>query len=267
MSSHRAGAHRGRPPRRRRRLVLVWVVAGAAVSSVSWAGLQVHDRLASHEESGTRSQTPASLATTGDLPSESPADAKVAPTATPSTQRLPRPVPAAGPGTFVTSAPHLAARGAAGATDLRYTVEIEENLALDPDQIATRIADTLRDARGWTTALNATFAHVKRRPDFRILIATPRTTDALCAPLQTRGRVSCRNQDLVVLNAVRWTKGIPDYQGALAQYQRYLVNHEVGHALGQAHQQCPASGEPAPVMQQQTYGLNGCRRNVWPVVA
>jgi len=183
--------------------------------------------------------------------------------------RLPpprRPVATRGPGTFaVAPAPPGADPGAA----VRFTVEVEHGLPFRPAEAARVVEATLADDRGWTGRLGTTFARVgaDAERDLRVLLTTPATTDGLCAPLETRGRVSCRNGDLVVLNAVRWAEGIPDYAGAVADYRRYVVNHEVGHALGQAHVECPEPGAPAPVMQQQTYGLDGCRRNVWPTVA
>lgn len=189
----------------------------------------------------------------------------------PDDRRDPRmtPIPRRGPGTFdpVTPSPRRAGDGAA-ATTTNYTIEIERNLPFDPDRTADRIARTLDDPRGWTTVLAEDFDHVapSSAPDLRILVATPGTTDRLCAPLQTLGRVSCRNGELVVLNAVRWGRGIPDYRGRLTDYRRYVVNHEVGHAVGQEHASCTGPGQPAPVMQQQTYGLNGCARNPWPTV-
>ena len=40
--------------------------------------------------------------------------------------------------------------------------------------------------------------------------------------------------------------------------------HEMGHFLGHGHVKCGQAGTPAPVMQRQTFGLEGCTRNSWP---
>jgi hypothetical protein len=154
--------------------------------------------------------------------------------------------------------------GAIGGTT--YTVEVERGLPHEPSAVAQMVRRVLADPRGWRTVLGAELEQVGAdgEADLRLLVATPGTTDELCAPLETRGRVSCRNGDLVVLNADRWTFGVPDYDGRLPAYRTYLVNHEVGHALGQGHVVCPGAGEPAPVMMQQTYGLGACAPNVWP---
>lgn len=170
-------------------------------------------------------------------------------------------VPNAGTGQFrIAAAPTSTARTA----DLDYTVEVERPLPFSPAEVADEVDAVLTDPRGWGAKLGLTLRRVDTAPGLRILLATPSTTDALCAPLDTAGRVSCRNGSLVVLNAVRWLSAVPWYAHAVPRYRTYVVNHEVGHALGKAHEQCPAPGSPAPVMQQQTYGLQGCRPSVWP---
>lgn len=150
---------------------------------------------------------------------------------------------------------------------MTYAVEVEEGLGFDPEATAHAIDAVLGDERGWMSVTGRGFVRGPSPTDLRILIATPSTTDDLCAPLETMGRVSCRKGELVVINALRWAYGTPDYRGDLRGYRRYVINHEVGHALGNGHVSCPAAGEPAPVMLQQTYGLDGCTTNPWPTVA
>ena len=120
-----------------------------------------------------------------------------------------------------------------------YTVEIERGLPFAPRATASIVDATLSDDRGWIAVRGATFRRVASDADLRILVATPGTTDRLCAPLATRGCVSCRNGELVVLNARRWAVGVRHYGSFLTDYRRYLVNHEVGHALGEAHVSYP----------------------------
>ncbi|MCF6736534.1 DUF3152 domain-containing protein [Blastococcus sp. KM273129] len=66
-------------------------------------------------------------------------------------------------------------------------------------------------------------------------------------------------------NLARWATAVPDYAGDVSTYRLYVVNHEVDHALGnRAHPLAPGPGQLAPVMQQQTLGLNGRVKNPWP---
>ncbi|HVL86066.1 MAG TPA: DUF3152 domain-containing protein [Pseudonocardia sp.] len=98
----------------------------------------------------------------------------------------------------------------------------------------------------------------------RVILAGPTTAERLCRPLDTGGRLSCRVGDRVVITHHRWVEGTAEYAPDLTAYRRYVVNHEVGHALGHGHVRCPGPGRPAPVMQQQTLGLDGCAPNPWP---
>ena len=71
-------------------------------------------------------------------------------------------------------------------------------------------------------------------------------------------------RDRAVINLARWATAVPDYHGDIATYRQYVVNHEVGHALGNGHEPCPGPGQIAPVMLQQTLSLDGCVKNAWP---
>ncbi|ANH40440.1 hypothetical protein I601_4044 [Nocardioides dokdonensis FR1436] len=178
--------------------------------------------------------------------------------------RVSAPLPESGPGTFRVAE---VTRPPPAGTRTRYSVEVEDNLeasGLLAGSVAAEVSAVLSHRRGWVGGQAGLLEPTDTDPDLRILLATPATTDRLCAPLNTRGELSCRNGQMVVLNARRWTRGAPAYAGRLPGYRRYLVNHEVGHALGNGHATCPGPGRPAPVMLQQTLGLDGCRPNPWP---
>lgn len=147
-----------------------------------------------------------------------------------------------------------------------YVVEVEGGLGVDAAQVAAAVDRVLADPRSWTSGGRRAVQRIDDpdEADLRIALASPKTTDRLCAPLRTAGRYSCANGDRAILNARRWLTGAPAYGSQLEAYRTYLVNHEVGHVLGQRHAACPGPGEVAPVMLQQTKGLDGCAPGPWP---
>ena len=148
----------------------------------------------------------------------------------------------------------------------RYAVAVEEGIPIDPAAFAQLVESVLGDPRGWTAAGDVGLQRVgtEATADFRIHLATPATTDAHCAPLVTEGETSCRNGPEVMLNLVRWLEGAAASGLPLDAYRQYMISHEVGHALGHGHVGCPGPGQPAPIMLQQTLGLQGCAPNPWP---
>lgn len=258
FSPGRAGIGRHRAARRRRlRLTgTIWVLA-SAVALALFASTNLSDPDSS-TTIVTRVVTPDDPVTPA--PEPSPSQSQPRPTRHEPPTAAPADVPKAGTGRFEVAP----ASKTASQADIRYTVEVEGDVPFTPDEVAAVVDLTLEDSRGWAGPRGGSFARVSTSPNTRIVLATPDTVDRLCAPLQTNGEVSCRNGDLVVLNAVRWAVGAPAYGRDLPNYRRYLVNHEVGHRLGRTHQPCQRPGAPSPVMAQQTKGLQGCLKNPWP---
>jgi hypothetical protein len=146
----------------------------------------------------------------------------------------------------------------------RIRVEVESGLDVDRAAFAKYVLATLNDERSWTENGRRRFARTDGAADIRVVLASPETSAAICRPLRTFGKLSCRHGNEAVLTMYRWVKAIPEYARDRDGYRHYVINHEVGHALGHAHEYCAGSGRRAPVMMQQTKGLQGCRPNPWP---
>ena len=175
-----------------------------------------------------------------------------------------------------------------------YTVEVEDGIdttAIGGDEAFARmVSETLSNPKSWTQ--NPEFAFVRtddpaQPADFRVSLTSPMTVREGCGydiPLEA----SCYNpayledQPRVFVNEARWVRGAVPFQGDIGSYRQYLVNHEVGHAIGyQRHEPCGENGALAPIMMQQTFSTNNdddarfdpesvqpdgktCRFNPWP---
>jgi hypothetical protein len=152
----------------------------------------------------------------------------------------------------------------------RFIVELEDGIDVDGPGFAEAVQTTLGDPRSWGNGGQMSFQRVGAAEaaagtfDFKVTLVSPGHMETYCPGVGTGGYTSCRYADRAVINLARWTTAVPDYQGDITTYRLYVINHEVGHVLGHGHEQCPGAGQVAPVMQQQTLGLQGCVKNAWP---
>lgn len=158
--------------------------------------------------------------------------------------------------------PTPVARGTPKPRVVRVDYRVDVRIS-DGEGFAESLSLTMSDPRGW---IRAGFV-VREDPNarHRVVIAEGDVVDKLCKPYGTDGKFSCQNGPMVAINADRWRKGVEHWPGDLASYRRMLLNHEMGHLLGQHHRDCPGPGRVAPVMQQQSGSLDGCQANSWPL--
>ena len=200
------------------------------------------------------------------------------PTAPPTTAPTPTPSPTAipsyamnGPGTYVYAGGQSEVMGAAGALRT-YRVAIETGVPVPVDDFAAMVDRTLGDPRSWIAGNNVRLQRVPggSSANFTVLLVSPGTAQKLCLEVDLdiywhgEPYSSCQSGQRAVINLSRYLKAVPNYGAPVSEYDQYAINHEVGHVLGHGHELCPGKGQPAPVMQQQTFDLQGCVANSWP---
>jgi len=186
---------------------------------------------------------------------------------------MPPTVTSASEDTTVAGMPHSGARpsaasaqpGDAAATKTTYTYEIgyRGNIVANKKKFVSRVAKTYAAARGWRRA-DLAFQRVPRKDasDFTVVLAAAdqmTSFSSLCSPYY-----SCRVGRYVIINQLRWRHSVSHWPDSRRSYRKMVINHETGHWLGLGHRSCYRAGAKAPVMQQQSKSLDGCRANPWP---
>ena len=185
--------------------------------------------------------------------------------------------------------------GQGTAKSFAYTVEVEDGVDTTTfggdEGFARMVSETLANPKSWTHNPQFAFTRVDAtsgvEPDFRVSLTSPMTVREGCG-YDIQLEASCYNpaygggEPRVFLNEARWVRGAVPFQGDIGSYRQYLINHEVGHAIGyQRHEQCAEGGALAPIMMQQTFSTSNddaarfdpetvradgkaCRFNPWP---
>jgi len=150
---------------------------------------------------------------------------------------------------------------------VRFRVEVGPGVAASAANVASAIRGILCASDGWVASGRVRFAY-DPAASVVVRLLTPDDTERRCLELtglSVRRMWSCAGAREAVLNADRWERGSPALRLSVDDYRVLMVNHEVGHVLGQRHRGCARGAGPAPVMMQQSKGLHGCTANPVPL--
>jgi hypothetical protein len=156
----------------------------------------------------------------------------------------------------------------ASARQVTYQIAVKGAVSADTSEFAAQVNETLNSPLGWSR-LGLRFVRVESGGQYTIWISeASHMTDFSASGCDTT--VSCTVGNNVIINQDRWLGGSDAWNnagGGLRDYRNMVVNHETGHWLGHGHEYCPGAGQPAPVMQQQTINMQGCKPNPWPLAS
>lgn len=164
--------------------------------------------------------------------------------------------------------------------DVFVNVTVDGDVNYDEDQFISKVKEILLDTRGWQQkGYNFVFVSksvfdrtiVKKGMSMKFqLRLSHNTTIAKECEFDIDEKLSCYNPTVsppnVLINYYRWMNGSAHSKLSLTDYRIYVINHEVGHALGRGHvKKCTNPGKLVQVMMQQTISIGKCRPNPWPL--
>lgn len=151
------------------------------------------------------------------------------------------------------------------AREVTYTVASKGAITASLDEFSLQVGQTLNSGDGWAR-LGIRFVRVESGGQFTAWLSEASQVPSF-SPGGCDAVVSCTVGNNIIINETRWLNGADAWNaagGSLRDYRHMVVNHETGHWLGHGHEYCAGAGQPAPVMQQQTMDMQGCKPNPWP---
>ncbi len=150
---------------------------------------------------------------------------------------------------------------------ITYDVTVRGEVKADKEEFRKLVAEIYADERGWKRA-GVTMNEVESGGQAHVILASPEQVKA-ASPSVCSDKLSCQFSNYIIINDDRWMDATDSYNDAgesLLNYRRMVVNHETGHYLRHTHiQSCEIKDGLAPIMLQQSTGLQGCKPNAWPL--
>lgn len=147
-----------------------------------------------------------------------------------------------------------------------YDLTFDSGLGLKADQLSEGIHKVLNDPRSWA-ADGYTAFQVPSRGQYHIFILGKDEVNKYCTEAISQGYYSCTIGNAVYINADRWFNGDESFikrGGTVNDYRIYLLNRQLGLALGMPEAKCAGPGKLSPVMESQTKSDSPCKANGWP---
>jgi len=165
-------------------------------------------------------------------------------------------------------------------------IDVENGLSMIDGTLATFVMSGITDAQGWGKDGSTTYIQTEGAPDIRIVFASPYTAAALCpAPHEpatltpdatpspspsptgssTGIAIQCASQGAIVVSVYDWIQGLVPFAEDRTDARIYLLNHGLGHVLGNADVACK-KGVAAVMVDQRTLP-EACTPNPWPFPA
>ena len=161
-----------------------------------------------------------------------------------------------------------------------YSIDISSNIDSNVDDFINSVQSIIEHRYGWSSIYPITFKRIssyelrQRVTDspfdhFELILMDDKDIHQNCG--SSLDGLSCFNYKTRILSIrkSRWLYGSKQSKMSLKQYRNYLINHEVGHAIGLPHNSTPIIKDGkcySPIMHQQTKGqLLGCLPTEYPM--